>query len=375
MSGERESGSPRAPATAALGAALTATGLGFGLTAALVCGLGLLGLAAGAVLWVELSVRRGRLERERGPGRIDERDPYPLRLRLRGTLLPPPGGELTDPLLDRPVHVGPRWRRQLARDVWLEGPGRRRLGAARLIVRDPLGLWRRELRTDRGADLVVLPRVEPVRWGDGGTEAGGRSQGSGSASDANARRGGLAQFEVDGLRPYRDGSPASRIHWPAVARTGEMVERRLIAGGDPRPMVVFDPGGSTDRVARERAMRAAASLCVALARAGGCDLLLPGERRPLTIDSALRSWPEAHTRIALTDHRSRMGSTAGLRGAVVLWVTSGRALPPSIRRLHLGSMLVTPHGSRSSAAFRVAGCFAYPAVASERRRPLGRAAA
>src|SRR4051812_22500381 len=118
MKAERASGSPRAPATAALGAAFTAAGLGFGLTAALVCGLGLLALVAGAVAWVELASRWGRLERERGPSRIDERDPSPLRLRLAGTLLPPPGGELRDPLLERPLSVGPRWSRRITRDIW-----------------------------------------------------------------------------------------------------------------------------------------------------------------------------------------------------------------------------------------------------------------
>ena len=361
--------SPRAPATAALGAAFTAAGLAFGLLAALVCGIGLLALASGAVAWVELSVAGGTLERERGPGRLDERDPYPLRLRLRGTLLPPPGGELRDPLLERPLPVGPRWRRRLERDVWLEGPGRRRIDAARLIVRDPLGLWERRLSTARSEDLVVLPRVEAVQWGQAGADPGGRSAGSGSAGDANSRRGGLAQFEVDGLQPYRDGSPASRIHWPAVARTGEMVERRLVAGGDPKPLVVFEPRGAADRTERERAMRAAASLCVALARTGGCNLLVPGERRPLTIDSALRSWPEAHTRIALADPRAGIGGSSRLHGSVVLWVTAGRAVPSSVRRLQPGSLLITPHGSRRSAVFRVAGCFAYPAVAGERRMP------
>src|SRR5204863_462872 len=144
-------------------------------------------------------------------------------------------------------------------------------------------------------------------------------------------------------------SPASRIHWPAVARTGEMLERRLIAGGDPRPLVVFDPRGATDPEQRYRAMRATASLCVALARAGGCDLLLPGDRRPLTIDSSLRSWPEAHTRIALADHGAAAGSSTRLRGAVVLWVTAGRGLPGSVRGLRPGSVLVTPRGSRKSA--------------------------
>src|SRR5262245_1851350 len=361
MSGRRESCSPRAPATAALGVALTATGLGFGLTAALVCGLGLLALVIGAVAWVELSAGGGRLERERGPARIDERDPYPLRVRLAGTLVPPPAGELRDPLLDRPVGGGPGWGRRVARDIWLEGPGRRRLGTAELTVSDPLGLWRRELSSSRSEDLVVLPRVEEVVWGEAGGEAGGRSEGTGSASDANARRGGLVQFEVDGLRPYRNGSPASRIHWPSVARTGEMLERRLVAGGDPRPLIVFDPQGASDRAARERAMRATASLCVALARAGGCDLLLPGDRRPLTIDSGLRSWPEAHTRIALADHGAAVAAPDRLRGAVVIWVTAGRGLPASVRSFRPGSIVVKPHGSRRSAIFRVAGCFAYPA--------------
>src|SRR5262249_16690381 len=124
MSGVRESGSPRAPATAALGVALTAAGLGFGLTAALVCGLGLLALVIGAVAWVELSAGGGRLERERGPARIDERDPYPLRVRLSGTLVPPPPGGLRDPLLDRPGGGGPGGRRRGARGIWLRGPRR-----------------------------------------------------------------------------------------------------------------------------------------------------------------------------------------------------------------------------------------------------------
>ncbi len=60
--------------------------------------------------WVELATIGARLEREPGPGRLEESEPYPLRIRLRGALLPPPGGELADPLLDRPVPVGPRWR-------------------------------------------------------------------------------------------------------------------------------------------------------------------------------------------------------------------------------------------------------------------------
>src|SRR5436190_23747885 len=294
---------PRAPATAALGITFLLVGLGFGLSAALVCGIALLGLAIVAVGWVELATLGGRLERLPGPGRVEESEAYPLRIRLRRTLLPPPGGELSDPLLERSVGVGPRWSRSLDRSVWLQSPGRVRLDPSRLTVRDPLGLWQRRLDSERSLDLVVLPRIDPVRWVGADAQPRGLSAGSGHASDATSRRGGLAQFEVDGLRAYRTGSPASRIHWPAVARTGEMIERRLIAGGEPRPLVVFDPrGGSATQ--RERAMRAAASLCVELARSGGCDLLVPGERRPLSIDPSLRTWAEAHVRLAVSDPSS-----------------------------------------------------------------------
>jgi uncharacterized protein (DUF58 family) len=371
MAGAREA-APRAPATAVLGIIFVLVGLGFGLTAALVCGIALLGLAIMAVGWVELASVGGRLERVPGPGRLEESDPYPLHIRLRGTLLPPPGGELTDPLLEHGIPVGPSWSRGLDRSVWLTSPGRIRLDPARLVIRDPLGLWQRRLDSGDPVDLVVLPRVDPVRWVGPGAEPRGQSPGSGHASDAVSRRGGPAQFEVDGLRPYQDGSPASRIHWPAVARTGEMIERRLVAGGEPRPLVVFDPRGGTEPDHRERAMRAAASLCFELARTGGCDLLLPGERRTFTIDPAMRAWPEAHVRIAVSNPDASPPLLPALRGSAVLWVTAGRSLPPSLRGARAGSFLITPSGSRRAAVMRVSGCFGYPVDSRAERRREGR---
>ncbi|HVD86588.1 MAG TPA: DUF58 domain-containing protein [Solirubrobacterales bacterium] len=372
MDAAREAPAPRAPATAALGVTFILVGLGFGLTAALVCGIALLGLAIVAVGWVELATLRGRLERLPGPARLEESEPYPLGIRLQRTILPPPGGELTDPLLERSVPVGPRWSKRLERAVWLQSPGRVQLDPTRLVVRDPLGLWQRRLASPASLDLVVLPRIDPVRWVGPGAEPRGQSPGSGHASDAISRRGGPAQFEVDGLRPYRDGSPASRIHWPAVARTGEMIERRLVAGGEPRPLVVFDPRGAEEPAHWERAMRATASLCVELGHSGGCDLLLPGERRPFTIDPALRSWPEAHVRIAVSDPDAGPPLLPALRGSAVLWVTAGRALPAAVRQLRAGSFLITPTGSRRVAAFRVSGCFGYPADGGAKHREARR---
>ena len=215
-----------------------------------------------------------------------------------------------------------------------------------------------------------------MRWNGAGAEPRGQSSGSGRASDATSRRGGLAQFEVDGLRPYREGSPASRIHWPAVARTGEMIERQLIAGGEPRPLVVFDPRGGTP-TQRERAMRAAASLCVELARAGGCDLLVPGERRALPIDPSLRTWPEAHVRIAVSDPHSGPPMPQSGSGAVVLWVTAGRLPPPLPTQGASGQL--PDHAERNPprpppSGYRAASPIRFPGP-GERTAPRRRAAA
>ena len=115
----------------------------------------------------------------------------------------------------------------------------------------------------------MLPRVEPV------TAPGGGGAGAGASSRASARPrawrdGGStpprAELEIDGLRAYREGSPASRIHWPTVARRGEMMERRMVAELDSAPLVVLDcssPGGEEEL---DMAVRAAGSLCVHLAR-------------------------------------------------------------------------------------------------------------
>ena len=117
-----------------------------------------------------------------------------------------------------------------------------------------------------------------------------------SALDARA-----IEFEVDGLRAYRPGSPASRIHWPAVARTGELIERRLVAGADAAPLVVLDAARPTSSAALDAIVRAAASLCVHLAGTGGCAALLPSDRRATEIEPDLRGWPQVHARLAMVE--------------------------------------------------------------------------
>ena len=104
----------------------------------------------------------------------------------------------------------------------------------------------------------MLPKLYPVNLTAGG----------GDATPAHARASLLAaaETEIDGLRPWREGSPASRIHWQSFARGAGLMERKLISEADSRPLVVIDPRAPTSPEALDAAVRAAGSLAVHFAR-------------------------------------------------------------------------------------------------------------
>ncbi len=105
-----------------------------------------------------------------------------------------------------------------------------------------------------------------------------------------------------------------------------MHERRILAGAEATPLVALDAEDPADLEALDRAVRAAASLCVHLAPAVGCGVLLPGSRAPAMLDARLRAWPALHARFAVVGSGAptRLPSrSAGLRGSV-FWVTARR---------------------------------------------------
>jgi uncharacterized protein (DUF58 family) len=369
---------PRAVPIAGLGLVLVLTGMAFASPSLVVPGAALAVLAVAGVGWTELAARGAAVSRARGPVRIVEGDSYPLRLRLRRGIVPPPGGELEDPLFDAPVSVGPLRPREV--DVAFRMPrrGRFRLGGGSWTIRDPLGLHSRRVEAPPAGELLVLPRIEPVTTG--GFGVAGLGAGSASAGDEGAaaiREARAVEFEVDGLRPYREGSPASRIHWPAVARSGEMYERRMVAGAEAVPLVVLDAERPDDEEALDRAVRAAASLCVHLAAATGCSLLLPGHHAPSPLDQRLRAWPALHARLALVAGGVPTLSPGRMaRRGSVFWVTGGSAARAVGLARSFGPgphYAVTAAEPAGAVSFRVAGCSAVP-IGSVRRRPARTAA-
>lgn len=347
-----------ARSTLFLAAALALAGAAFDSPSLYVPGIALGLLATASWLWVALAARGIRVHRAPGPRSIVEGDAYPVDVRVEAGRLPLPGGRVVHSQAERSPRIGRRATRVVL-EVRSLRRGRRHVGPLAVRLGDPLGLHAAEVGDGRGEEVLVLPRVEPVVWGresQAGTAGGGLDGSAPAALDTR-----LIDLELDGLRPYRAGSPASRIHWPAFARIGELVEHRLVDGSGSTPLVVLDSSAPAHEEALDRAVRAAASLCVHLARRGGCGLQLSGERRPLEVGRDLRTWAQVHARLAMVEPGGPVPANGRAPSGGLFWVTA--AAPGQSGHPPVGgapSYLVTPFRLDGGAGdFSVAGCDAY----------------
>ena len=135
------------------------------------------------------------------------------------------------------------------------------------------------------------------------------------------------------------------------------MERRLRPESDARPLVLLDGRDCAGADAFDAAVRATASIALALARAGGCTLLLPPERRPHRLDRALASWPRIHTRLALIEPSDALAWDTIRAASVVLWV-SASADPNALAHPGGGAcFIVSPFPrARAEVLLTVAGC-------------------
>ncbi len=367
MPGGRPSSLRGAFSAAGLGVALGLAAWGFDAEPLWVAAAALVLLPLLSAAWVLLAARRTRVTRTLSSRRVQEGEEVPVRIEVRADGLPFPGGEVADALVRQPVELraGGRGVRIDAR-ARFDRRGPQRLAPSRVTVVDPLGLCGRAVSGGDAAELLVLPRIEPVLATPGGEETGRRAHG---------RLTGLAATELDGVGALREGTPASRVYWPAVARGAEPMERRFVPDGDGRPLIALDPQNPATLEDLDAAVRAAASLAVHLAGEGGCWLLLPDSRRAVAIEPSLGSWPGLHARLAMVHERSAPALTdvAGRRGGVILVSARRRDRPPAaLRYAGASPVLVVPGalpGRRAS--FSVAGCHGYASGRAARRIAAG----
>ena len=358
----------RALLTGLLGLALAGVGVGFGASALLLPGCALVVLALIGAGWAALA-GRGRLERRIEVASVIEDELCQITLQARLLLPSPPGSEIMEPLARASVRpVGWGRTHHLETEVRFPRRGRHELEPARFVARDPLGVAAREIRSSPGQQVLVLPRVEAVRPTRAGVD---HLSALSRLSEDGPEEGPRVDFDT--LREAQPGTPLTRIHWPAVARTGTLVESSLLVQTDRRPLVVLDASSPPSLDALDHAVRAAATLCVSLARAGGCDLLLPGERRPSHVDPTLAAWPIVHAHLALVEGGGHavVPTRLGRTGAI-FWVAAhgpeddGIAIPKSVAR-GLARFLVTPGPATASSAFTVAGCHGRRLARASRR--------
>ena len=89
------------------------------------------------------------------------------------------------------------------------------------------------------------------------------------------------------MRQYQEGDDLRRIHWPSVARTGELMIRQDESSRRASGLVFLDNRGhalgQAHTQAFERAVSVAASLGVLLARGGFSLRLATAERPPAPV--------------------------------------------------------------------------------------------
>jgi uncharacterized protein (DUF58 family) len=381
----------RAAGVAGCGLGLLVMAFAFDAKPLFVSALALVVIGALSPAWVWCAARGASASRVLAAHTIIENQPLQAKIEVHRSLLGLPGAEVIDPVTSsRFALSGPlspiRGGRSASVDVVAQFArrGEHVLEEPSLEVSDPLELAR--VSTSGAAApqrVLVLPRIESVRW-----LSGERSLRFDSV-DGNQASEMMAAVDLDGLRPYRVGTPASRIHWPAVARGAGLIERRLRADGDHRPLVVLDAqlaGASQELL--DAAVRAAASIALDLGRAGGCGLLLPGDQRATAVDAELKGWPAAYRRLALVSAHGRGGRSAlGLsrgRSGPLIFVTptpSERVAAALSSGGGAAAVLVVPHEEivggrprgvrgRMRPTLEVSGCRGFAlGVSAERERP------
>ena len=292
-----------------------------------------------------------QVERELSGATVQEQAPLRAAVRAARHGVPVPGLEA------RAWPGGPLLSLARSRDATITAEirfarrGRHELAPASVVIGDPLGLAGRTILSSAD-DVLVLPRIEPLQL----TDLGGRADELGAAKRACGRgrrhRGRLARCpptrRARVAHPLADGGADDHVDgaalWPTVTR------RRLWSWTRVTP-----PAPD----ALDQALRAAASLCVHLARDGACGLLLPGDRRPARFDRELHGFAESHARLALLEPDAGAPPLGCLAGATTVVLGDGRdGRAAAVAQLRAPARyLVSPHPRPGwPVRFTVAGC-------------------
>jgi uncharacterized protein (DUF58 family) len=97
--------------------------------------------------------------------------------------------------------------------------GRYVVGPLSIFITDPFGLARIRIQTSERSELIVYPEVEEV-------EAWNLAMHGAGSGESTVRQLQHSAAEFYTMREYVTGDDLRRIHWPSVARTGQLMIRQ-----------------------------------------------------------------------------------------------------------------------------------------------------
>jgi uncharacterized protein (DUF58 family) len=173
------------------------------------------------------------------------------------------------PSLGRPARVvvagSARALQHVSYTIVPNARGRYLIGPMAVDRTDAFGLSRRRVLLDGRDELLVTPEVEDLR---APTEATSVT----NVGSARARQLLRTGEEYYTMRGYEEGDDLRRIHWPSVARTGELMIRQDEAARRAAGLIYLDNResmlGAERGAAFERAVSCAASIGALFTRNG-----------------------------------------------------------------------------------------------------------
>jgi uncharacterized protein (DUF58 family) len=161
--------------------------------------------------------------------------------------------------------IPPQNSEKVAYSVLCRHRGKYTFGPASVSVSDPFGLARVNMRIADSNEIIVYPFVEDIPPGELSLQGAG-------FGDSTMRQLYRSAAEFYTMREYVTGDDLRRIHWPSVARTGQLMIRQDEATRRSAATVFLDNRivslGSAGSPGFERAVSAAGSMGRSLLRAG-----------------------------------------------------------------------------------------------------------
>lgn len=180
--------------------------------------------------------------------------------------------------------------------------GRYTLGPLTVDLSDPFALTKLRVEFDEREELVVTPEVEQL--------AGGPNSPFGMTSGlALSRHLFRTGDDFYTMRPYQEGDDLRRIHWPSVARSGELMIRQDESARRSTAVLFVDTResavGKIHTPCFEKVVSAAASVGVLLTRYGFSMKLATTQLPPQRVGEEQM----LETLAGVTHHASRTMST------------------------------------------------------------------